>query len=319
MLSMLLVGIFTFLLLTALLAPLESLGWYAGWFGDGDEREPHWHSGPPAPTVPDTHSPRHYLVYLSGIGAISPQSIPQEELPFIDGLQARLPDTRVLADVFPYSVTNLGLTEHRIAVGLWRWLERLRAENPGAVLAFLVNLRNLFQVAVSADHRYGPVYNLGVAQEIRDALLRHGYPLGSGLPVTLLGVSGGAQTAVGAAWYLDNLLRAPLRVVSLGGVLSADRGLDRIQHLWYLYGQNDSVHRLGQIFFPGRWRFVVTSPWNRALKAGKISFVPVGPFRHNGAGNYFDSTFSLPQGGSPLGYTLTKICSLLADAPLTNR
>jgi len=39
----------------------------------------------------------------------------------------------------------------------------------------LINLRNLFQVAVSVDHRYGPFYNLGQAENVRDALLAYGY------------------------------------------------------------------------------------------------------------------------------------------------
>jgi hypothetical protein len=318
LLTLILVGGLAFLLLTALLAPLESLGWYAGWFGDGDEREQDLHFAPqPVPPDPGARA-RHYLVYLSGIGAISPDSIPQEEHPFITGMAERLAGTQVIADVFPYSVTNLGLTEHRVAMRFWRWIEKLRLKNPQTMIAFLVNVRNFFQVAVSADHRYGPVYNLGVAQEIRDALVRHGYPLDRKTPVTLLGVSGGGQTAIGAAWYLRNLVRAPVRVISLGGVLSADRGLDRVEHLWHLYGEKDAIQALGRFLFPGRWRLAVASPWNRALQEGRISFISLGPLTHNNAGHYFDATATLPQGISPLDHTLATIHSLLAGANLSD-
>ncbi len=187
-------GTLALLFVSAAVAPLESLGWYAGWFGEKEEEEPQELLTPdPAGEISPAS---HYLVYLSGIGAIAPNSIPSEELPFIAGLQQKLPDSLVLTDVFPYSVTNLGLTGQRVTARVWRWIEQLRLKNPMAVAAFLINLRNVFQVATSADSRYGPIYNLGVAQEIRNSLVRHGYPLDNGTPVTLLGWSGGGQIAL---------------------------------------------------------------------------------------------------------------------------
>ena len=43
------------------------------------------------------------------------------------------------------------------------------------------------QVLVSADRCYGPIYNFGTAEVIRDGLLRQGYRVGSGKPVTIIG------------------------------------------------------------------------------------------------------------------------------------
>ena len=105
-----LTGVVALLLLSAAVAPLESLGWYAGWFGESEED-----TSPKADLVADAADAPivslHYLVYLSGIGAISPDSVPDEEVPFIAGLQESLPAAKVLSDLFPYSVTNMGLTE----------------------------------------------------------------------------------------------------------------------------------------------------------------------------------------------------------------
>ena len=57
------------------------------------------------------------------------------------------------------------------------------------------------QLFVCADRRYGPTYNIGTAREIMRCLQRNGYQIGSGVPVTLIGWSGGAQIAIGAcAW-----------------------------------------------------------------------------------------------------------------------
>jgi len=313
--KLLFTGSFALLFLSALVAPLESLGWYAGWFGEKEEKEPD--ESPASETTSEIPPAGHYLVYLSGIGAIAPNSIPTEELPFIEGLQDKLPGSLVITDVFPYSVTNLGLTGQRVTARVWRWIEQLRLKNPMAIAAFLVNLRNVFQVATSADSRYGPIYNLGVAQEIRRSLVRHGYRIDSGAPVTLLGWSGGGQIALGAAWYLPGLIGGPVHVLSLGGVMSDDIGLKRVERLWHMWGEKDPLAPLGEKLYAGRWKIFPASAWNRAVAAGKIVLIPLGPFTHNGKGNYFDNETLLPSGETHMEHVLGKIRLVLAEAGLT--
>jgi hypothetical protein len=304
-------SVLVLLLLIALLAPMEALGWWAGWSGptprppDPDEADP-----PPAEEA------RHYLVYLSGIGAIAPDSIPVEEEPFVAGLEQHLPGTAVVSDVFPYAMTQGGLTGQRFFAGVWRWAEAHRLKNPYAVGALIVNMRNFFQVAVCADQRYGPIYNLGVARDTRRALIRRGYRPGSGTPVTLLGWSGGAQIALGAATYLNSLLGVAPRVISLGGLVADDIGLAYIDRLWHLYGTRDRVQAIGEILFAGRWPFFPRSRWNRARRAGKIRLVPLGPIDHFGPGNYFDSAATLPTGQSPLATSLAATVAVLTEAGL---
>jgi hypothetical protein len=171
----------------------------------------------------------------------------------------------------------------------------------------------MFQVAVSADQRYGPVYNLGVAKEIVASLLRHGYPLGSGKPVTLYGYSGGGQVALGAVPYLKKVLKAPVRVISMGGVMSSDPGLDALDALVHLDGAHDTTDDLGRIVFPGRWPLAAGSPWNRALAAGKITIREIGPFTHTGPGGYLDTERRLPDGRTHLVVTLAAALQVLAD------
>jgi hypothetical protein len=65
-------------------------------------------------------------------------------------------------------------------------LARLRERRPSLV-ARLIDWRNLTQVFVSMDPRYGPIYNKGVADKLAAGLVRHGYPVGSRAPVTLIG------------------------------------------------------------------------------------------------------------------------------------
>jgi hypothetical protein len=152
----------------------------------------------------------------------------------------------------------------------------------------------MLQVAVSADPRYGPIYSLGVAQEIARSLARHGYRLGSQKPVCLIGFSGGGQVSVGCATYLSPLIDAPVKVISIGGVISDDPGINHVQHLTHFFGEKDPIQKAGEVLWPGRWPIMAQSDWNRAKARGKIDMVDLGPMAHNALGGYYDIRVSLP-------------------------
>ena len=218
MIHYLLVGALLFIVLAAIIAPLEALGWWAGWFGEKEETDGD------APATAEGHGTEasveeaeHYLVYLSGIGTIAGRSVFSEETRFINALRANLPGTIVIDDIYPYSVTNVGLTGERAFAGLWRWIERQRLKSERSLMVGLVNIRNIMQIGTSADARYGPIYNLGVAQAIWRLLRRDGYRAGSGVPITLIGWSGGGQIAVGAAPYIERLAGTQIRIISIAG------------------------------------------------------------------------------------------------------
>lgn len=295
------VGLF---LVTSALAPLEALGWWAGWRGGERKAEP---------TPPPPSDAVHFVVYLSGISALAGDVLAAEENRFLDALQARLRGVAVVRDVFPYSVTNTGLNGQRAFAWFWTRLERYRLRRPGALAGFLINLRNAFQVAVSADGRYGPIYNYGVAEETLAALRRAGYRRGSRVPVTLLGWSGGAQIALGAAPFLVRALDAPISLVSVGGVMAAHPGLDRIRHCWHLVGSRDRIQRVGFLLSPGRWPIAVGSPWNRALVDGRVTEIPMGPVTHRFPGNYFDDEAFLPDGTPFASRTMETVLRVLAE------
>ena len=313
MIGLLLIGVFALLFVTAALAPLESLSWFA-WNKQADQsKSPMINTA----TGKKNNQADAYLIYFSGIGAISGTSIPQEEYPFLAGLAEQLPEVKVITDIYPYSVTNNGLTGQRQFTKLWRWVEKLRLKNPDSAMSLIVNIRNLFQMFVSADRRYGPIYNLGIGEEIVRVLERHGYDFSQQKPVVLIGWSGGGQIAIGAANYLQ-LLKTHLYVISLGGLLSDDTGLSNIYHLWHLYGTHDNLQALGQKLFAGRWPMFSQSPWNVALKQQKITLVELGPYHHNGKGNYFDmETHLLTEMQTFGGHTISTIKKIILSAILT--
>ncbi len=313
MVTALLVGLLVFVLLALTVAPLDALGW---WSSKGADEV--------ADTVQqilvtddgdDTPEPYdRYIVYLSGIGAIDGHSIPPEELPLVEAI-AELPRTCVIRDVFPYSVTNRGLTGQRQLSWLWRLVEKSRLKNPEALAGMLVNGRNAMQLFVSSDRRYGPAYNIGTAREVVKALRRNGYQLDGGRPVTLVGWSGGAQISIGAAWYLG-MGKVPVQVVSIGGMMSDDPGLARVDHLWHLRGSKDVFEKLGGVMFAGRWPHAAFSPWSNALKEGRIDVIELGPMQHNGKDHYFDTNAVAPDGRTYLQVTIDAVVAVLTGKPV---
>ena len=112
MIGLLIVGLFALIFVSAALAPMESLGWWAGWGAKPPKKN---ELTADEETQNQASEADFYLVYLSGIGAISGTSVPAEEYPFIDGLRKRLPKAEIISDIYPYSVTNNGLTGQRVA------------------------------------------------------------------------------------------------------------------------------------------------------------------------------------------------------------
>jgi len=294
-----LIGLGLFLLLVAaVFAPLESLGWWAGWSGKPKRLE-ELMEGEVVATAGQSSAPEAetYVVYLSGIGVVSADGLAPDEVDFIDQLEAIMPKAKIITDVFPYSVNNNPLTGQRILTPLWNQVRKIQDKNPNNPAALLtINLRNLLQVLVSADPRYGPIYSVGVAEEIARSLARHGYRLGSQKPVYLIGFSGGGQISVGATPYLSPMIKAPVYVLSIGGVISDDPGIKHVGHLRHFYGEKDPFQKLGDILWSGRWPIMGQSAWNRAKAQGRISMVDLGPMAHNSYGGYYDVRVKLPDG-----------------------
>ena len=188
----------------------------------------------------------------------------------------------------------MGLTGERMFAWLWRWIEKIRRKNPYSLIIVLLNLRNIFQVATCADARYGPIYNRGITGELQRTLLRHGYRRGT--PITLFGYSGGTQVALGVAPYLKRWAQAPIWVMSIGGVMADDPGLRHVEHLWDMTGSKDVMPLGGKVLFAGRWPIMTASRWNRAMRAGKITPIDLGPYKHFGKTSYFDDETRLPDG-----------------------
>jgi predicted Abi (CAAX) family protease len=297
------------LVFAGILAPLESLGWWAGWYGDAlDTATQSTAAEPPQPVD-------RYVVYLDGVAQSGDEYTPDIE-EFLAALKPVLPPGMELVQgLMMYSVLNRPLDEDRPLAFLWRLADQMRWTNPAALLGLLVNLRNVIIVAVSSDKRYGPIYNQGIAQVILDGLNDRGYQ--SGTPITLIGFSGGGEMSVAAAPYLKRSTNAPIDVISLGGVMSANHNILKLGQLYHMVGNKDIVERLGVVMFPGRWKIFSLSYWNRAKRKGKITLLSAGAVSHQVPGGYMDPQATLPDGRTHLQQTIEMILQILQGKALT--
>ncbi len=290
------------LLVWAAVSPFETLGWWAGWFGE----KIYVDNLPSDGLVRAVHDDsRGYLLFLSGIGRVSGETLSRREQGFLQRLARTLPDAVIIDDIFPYSVNNLALTGQPVFARFWRWALRRKIDGP-KLAGNLINLRNVLQVLISADRRYGPLYNQAMAEVLLHGLLRYNYDVNSKTPVFIVGYSGAGQMAVGAVTYLRELIDAPIYVVSLGGIFSSDPGLLAVDHMYHLYGTQDWPQKLGLVA-PGRWPIFAASEWNRARRQGLITLVNIGPMCHTSTGGYLDMKSTLPHGVSYLDHTVAMI------------
>lgn len=294
------------ILVWAAISPLETLGWWAGWFGDQIYHDELPSDGPVRSVRPNANS---YLLFISGVGRVSNETFSRREREFLRRLALALPQTVVIDDIFPYSVNNLALTGQPFFAGIWRWAFRRKLHGP-QLAGYLINLRNIWQVMISADKRYGPMFNQAVAQIFLHTLLRYNYDAAGEEPVYVIGYSGGGQLAVGAAGYLREWIKGPVYVISLGGVFGSEPSLLSITHLYHLHGSGDRSHRLGLIA-PGRWPIFPASPWNRARRQGMVTDLNIGPMGHTGRRGYLDATNTFPDGTPYVDHTVAVIADIV--------
>jgi hypothetical protein len=193
---------------------------------------------------------------------------------------------------------------------MWTWVHTQQLANPMHASTFLICARNALHVAVSGDPRYGPLNNFGVATEVARSLIKHGYPVGSGKPITLIGYSGGGQMSIGITRYLHKAFAAPVRIIGMGGVMSNDPGFEVVDHLYQIIGGKDFFPKTGEVLYPLRWSVVPYSHWNTAKREGRVTTInPGDDIYHVGGEDYFSNDGKLPN-GQPF---MDKILEIVTD------
>jgi hypothetical protein len=249
-----------------------------------------------------------YIVFLPGVGDFSANQLTPGEERFLNRLVEWHPNCVAVRDVFPYSAANQDLNGERLLAPLWEaakqadgWLENAD---------ILIKIRNLWRFAISADDRYGAIYNRGIADAIIDRMnAAHSIPSSHQQPlnVILIGTSGGVQVALGAVSYLDQWLNARLTVVSMGGTFNGENGFDTVDQVYHLHGERDWVEDITQIVFASRWHWVVGSPFNQARRQGRYTTMSSGSHTHDGEEGYFGLAIANPANTQYVELSLQKV------------
>lgn len=274
------------LLVWGTLSPVGTLIWWAdeGVKLLGLKNNPKIISISPTTSISKSSQLNCYIVFLPGVGDFSANQLTSGEELFLDSLVAAHPSCIAVSDVFPYSAANESLGGKRVLAPLWNFADR--AQGWLAISNVVIKIRNLWRFAISADPRYGPIYNQGIATAIIERMNAQ-QPIPEKPQIILLGTSGGVQVALGAADYLKRRLEADIVVVSLGGVFAGTNGFKVSDRVYHLHGEFDWVENIGAIVFPSRWRWSVASPFNQARLQNRYTVASSGAHAHDGAEGYF--------------------------------
>lgn len=229
-----------------------------------------------------------YIIFLPGVGDFSADELTPGETYFLERLVQLHPNCVAVSDVFPYSAANRSLGGGRPLAQFWQFANDATGWLGGADV--LIKIRNLWRFAISADSRYGPVYNQGIASAIMERMNdQNPVPENPKQPIKILlvGTSGGVQVSLGAATYLKKWINSEITVISIGGVFDGNHGFEAANHVYHLKGKRDPIDNIGAIVFASRWSWVVGSPFNMARRQGKYTEKISGPHAHDGPQGYF--------------------------------
>jgi hypothetical protein len=298
------------------LAPVGTIVWWLNQdrkeFGLQD-RPSEEANGSPAAASARSANINCYIVFLPGVGDFSADQLTPGEEWLLNRLEEQYQNCVTVREVFPYSATNQDLNGERLLTPLWQAAEQADGWLENADI--LIKIRNLWRFAISADDRYGPVYNRGIANTIMNRM-NAVHPLSTiqSYPpeVILIGTSGGAQVALGAVPYLDRWLNARLTVISLGGTFNGENGFERVDQVYHLQGERDWVEDITRILFPSRWPWTVGSPFNQAQRQERYIAMSSGPHTHDGEEGYFGTAIAQKPDTTYVEITLDKLKQLLS-------
>ena len=301
------------LLISGTLSPIGTIVWWISQKAENlgfKKNEPKQLQPSKNPNSVGTAKLNCYIIFLTGVGDFSTNELTFGEEVFLNGLERDHTNCVVVRDVFPYSVANKSLGGERLLAPLWRFANE--AKGWLGIASVLIKVRNLWRFAISADERYGPVYNQGIANAIIDRM-NAAQPIPRSrqpLKLILIGTSGGGQVALGATKYLDKWLDAQITVVSVGGVFNGIDGFDAANRVYHLSGSRDWVDNIGSIVFPSRWPLTFASPFNQAIQQGRYEESMTGYHDHDGAEGYFGEKVARPNGIRYVDLTLQKVNQL---------
>lgn len=92
------------------LIPVETIKWWATYAADDDGiLDNDLKQLRLKPDLDTNQQPAHFIIWLSGVAYLSGDILGPMEVQFLEKLKANLANTRIISDIYPYSVTNTSL------------------------------------------------------------------------------------------------------------------------------------------------------------------------------------------------------------------
>ena len=262
------------------------------------------------PDVGDTGAgPDGFVVYLDGVGRCEARTTPVGR-GFADAVAERLPRWSVVLSLMPNDVTQEPARARPVTGPLWARLHRADART---VLA-----RGVWEALVALDPRYRGRLAEEHTRQVVAHLTAAGYVTGSGSPVVLVGLSGGAQTALWAASDVARSLGgAPLDVVTFGAFADGSAELDGVRRVHAVVSWGDPAELLPVLLFPSRWTALGVGAWRRAKLASTVVVRRHDFATHIGDGGYLSASAHAPDGRTRVAQAADVVAAaarqLLAD------
>jgi hypothetical protein len=262
------------------------------------------------PDVGDTGSgPEGYVVYLDGVGRHEGRTTPVGR-GFAEAVAERLPRWTVVLSLMPNDITQQPAWCRPVTGPLWR---RLHRASPTTTL-----VRGVWEAVVALDPRYRDLLAEEHTRQVVAHLQAAGYASGSGTPVVVTGLSGGAQTALRVSSEVARSLGgAPLDVVTLGAFADGSADLDGVRRVHAVVSWGDPAELMPVLLFPSRWTALGVGAWRRAKLAGTVVVRRHDFARHIGAKGYLSTTAHAPDGRTRLAQSADVVAAaarqLLAD------
>lgn len=249
-----------------------------------------WAPAPPDPAPADTalnvdpaarpgvHGPTGFVVYFDGVGRATRRTTPVGR-EFAEAVHRRLPTWTIVMSLMPNDVTQRPAWERPVTGRLWKALGHRSRD-------WLV-ARGVWEGIVALDGRYRRRLVAGHTSAAVTHLLAAGYRPGSGVPVVLVGLSAGAQTALRVASDVARALGgAPLDVVTLGGFADGAADLSAVRRVHAAVSWGDPAELAPVPFLPSRWTALHVGAWSRARRRRTVVVQRVDYATHVGRTGY---------------------------------
>lgn len=204
------------------------------------------------------------LVFITGISDYTQENLDPEQINFIHKITQSYQIDQIIAEPFPWQ----SLTDKTLILSqFWKFLHLQ------PLPLWVMSLHNFWQtiLILGLTNSYG--------KDIAHCVLnRLGLPKSTPSQLIFLCGSTGTGMALASLPYLKQYLSSKLIIISYGGVFGLSPGLNDMDQLFHLVGNQDYWAKLGEILLLNRGDY--TTVFTKAKQENRLFSVSTGEHKH---------------------------------------